>query len=197
MKLKDGTHIDIRGCAASFYTPELEKLVCGQRRDRYELLPEIPPSDRAAFVIAAIDSFPVIRRFLASRKHGRPAIAIDNEYDVQDLLFCLLRSVFHDARLEDWTPKHAGSAKRIDIVLPSQKVIVETKFVRDAAHARAVADELKIDIESYHAHPSCGTLIAFVHDPAQHIIDPEQIMTDLSGHRAKGKAQFDVRVLIR
>lgn len=197
MPMKDGTVVDIRGCAASFYTPELEQLVCGQRRDRYEVLPEISPANREALVIGAIDNFPVIRRIIAERKHGRQAFPIENEYDVQDLLFCILRSVFADARIEDWTPMHAGTSKRIDIVIPSLRVVLETKFVRDGRHARMIADELKIDIESYHSHPSCGTLIAFVHDPHQHIVDPEQIMRDLSGHREKGKASFNVEVLVR
>lgn len=197
MPLKDGTVVDIRGCAASFYTPELEQLVCGQRRDRYEVLPEISAANREALIIGAIDNFPVIRRLVAERKHGRPAFAIETEYDVQDLLFCILRSVFSDARTEDWTPMHAGSSKRIDMVIPSLRVVIETKLVRDGRHARAIADELKIDIESYHSHPACGTLIAFVHDPHQYIVDPEQLMRDLSGHRAKGKASFNVEVLVR
>jgi hypothetical protein len=73
----------------------------------------------------------------------------------------------------------------------------ETKIIRDAGHARRVADELKIDIESYHAHPMCKRLLAFVFDPHSHIVDPNAITKDLSGVRIKGDHKFDVQVIVR
>lgn len=196
-KLKDGTVVDLRGCAASFYPQGMEALLCGQRHDRYEILPKISTTDRNALVIAAIDNFPVIRRFLENRKHKRPPITMENEYDTQDILFCLLRASFNDASLEEWTPPHAGSSKRIDIVLPSIQTVLEVKHIRDRRHAKRVGDELKIDIESYHTHPKCKQLIAFVHDPEQYIVDPEPLMRDLSGFRKKGESEFEVHVLVR
>lgn len=86
MKMKDGTIYDARGCAASFYPPEIEALVCGQRPDRYEVLPNLQNLDRKSLVIQQIDYFPVLARFLSCRKHQRPPYQIENEYDTQDLL---------------------------------------------------------------------------------------------------------------
>ncbi len=196
-RTKGGSVVDIRGCAASFYPAGMEALICGQRGDRYELLPEISTANRSALVMSAIDNFPVIRRFLENRKHNRPAFRMENEYDTQDLLFCVLRASFSDISLEEWTPPHAGSSKRIDIVLPSIETVLEVKHIRDKSHGRSVANELKVDIESYHAHPKCKQLIAFVHDPEQHIVDPEPLMRDLSGYRKKGSSEFEVHVLVR
>ena len=196
-KLKDGSELDIRGCLASFLTPEMEELVCGQRSDRYELLPNLAGIDKTSLLIQMIDYFPVVARYLSTRGHGKPSFELQNEYDTQDLLFVIVRSVFEDARTEEWTPKHSGKSKRIDIVVPSIGAVIEVKHVRDKVHARGIADELKIDIESYHVHPNCQTLLALVYDPGRYIVDPAEITSDLSGHRVKGTSSFDVRVLIR
>jgi hypothetical protein len=196
-KLKDGTELDLRGCAASFYPPEIEALQCGQRPDRYQPLPDLRGIDKPSLLIQMIDYFPVVARFMAQRGSGRPPVVVENEYDVQHLLFIAVRSVFEDARLEDWTPKHAGASKRIDIVVPSAETVLETKIIRNASHAKSVADELKIDIESYHAHPSCKRLLALIYDPSGYIVDPAAIANELSGTRVKGDSKFEVHVLVR
>lgn len=195
--LKDGTIVDIRGCLASFFPPGMEELVCGGREDRYEYLPNLNVVDKRSLVATVLNTFPTICRFLAQREQGRPNFLVENEYDVQDLLFAQLRPLFEDLKREEWTPKHAGSAKRMDLVIPSEGIVVEVKIVRNKSHAKSFCDELKIDIESYHSYQNCKTLFAFVFDPKSLVVDPEQISADLDGLRVKGTTSFDVRVLIR
>jgi hypothetical protein len=146
---------------------------------------------------SSCNNFPRAARILRERQRNRPPFVVANEYDVQDLLYALLRSVLEDARREEWTPSQAGSAKRIDVVIPSSDVVVEAKFVRSRQHGRTVADELRVDFECYHEHQNCKYLIALVHDPSGHLSDPEQFSTDLSGLRQKGDHSFDVTVLVR
>ncbi len=196
-KLKNASTVDLRGCAASFYGPELESLVCGGRPDRYEVLPNFKSIDKTSLIIQIIDYFPVTSRYLSKRKHSRPPFEIKTEYDVQDLLFANIRSVFEDARIEEWTPKHGGKSKRIDIVVPSCNTIIEAKYIRDENHSKHISDELKVDIESYHAHSKCQSLLFLVYDSNKHIIDPSEISNDLSGRRIKGNSSFDVQVLVR
>lgn len=195
--LTTGDIVDLRGCAASFYSSDMEDLVCGRRRDRYELLPNLDKIDKTSLLVQLIDNFPVVARLLGNRAHNRPALTIENEYDVQDLLYACVRSVFSDARTEEWTQKLGGSAKRIDIVVPSAGVLIETKIARSNNHAKTVADEIKIDIESYHNHPSCRTILVLIYDPYGHITDANAIQTDLSGRRIKGSSTFDVQVMVR
>lgn len=196
--LVDGREIDIRGCLASFYPPGMEALVCGARPERYEELPKLGATrDRLALVQQIVSSFPIAARTLIERNRGRASFEIATEYDVQDLLFCLLRAVFTDVRREEWTPQSAGSAKRIDIVVPSLGALIEAKFVRDAAHARRVADELRVDFECYHLHSSCKHVVPLVVDPKRLLIDPVQFADDLGGLRRKRASSFDVTVLVR
>lgn len=195
--MRDGTVVDIRGCAASFYPPEMEDLVCGGRPDRYELLPNFNNIDQNSLIIHIIDNFRIIALQLAKRRKGKNPFDILDEYDVQDLLFACIRSIFDDARTEEWTPKHAGSAKRIDIVIPSLGVLIESKFIRNLKHAKTVVDEVKIDIESYHSHSSCKSLFVLIYDPKVLIVDPHTIEKDISGHRTKNSNEFDVMVMVR
>ena len=57
---------------------------------------------------------------------------------------------FDDVRPEDYVPEHAGGKSRVDFVLKSEKLVVETKIdpIRQLG-AREVGEELIIDIERY------------------------------------------------
>lgn len=194
----DGITYDTRGCPASFYPDGIEALLSGHCRDRYEELPATGSErDRLAQLIQILNNFPLVARLLRGRQHSRPDYIIENEYDVQDLAYACIRAVFEDAKREEWTPQRAGSSKRIDVTIPSIAAVVEAKFVRDRAHSRRVADELRIDFECYHDRPECRHLLALVVDPANHIADPAQFGADLSGLRQKGEHVFEVSVLVR
>jgi hypothetical protein len=196
-KTKDGHEIDIRGCFASFLTKPLELVVIGARHDRRETLPVATGEGRLHLAIQVLTNFAHAVKAMTARKHGRPNFEISTEYDVQDLLFAVLRSAFEDAKREEWTPSLAGSAKRIDIVISGIRTVIEVKFVRDSNHALRVADELRIDFESYHSHPACGTLLVLVYDPKGLISDGRALELDLSGLRKKGTHEFDVKVMVR
>lgn len=144
-----------------------------------------------------LDQFPTVAKYISGRKNGQSSYLFENEYDVQDLLFVCLRSVFDDVRMEEWTIKHGTKSKRIDIVIPMVSTLLEVKYVRSKQHAKTISDELKIDFESYHVHPNCKTLICFVYDPHGYIFEPDIISQELSGTRVKNKKRFDVKVFIR
>lgn len=177
---------------------ELEELLCSHTNpNRYELLPKINTKDKVAIILDMFDSISNNINFLLKRKHNRPPFKVENEYDVQDLLFVMVKSVFSDAILEEYTSKNAGSSKKIDIVVPSIKVVIEVKYIRNKSHAKSIADEIKIDIESYYVHPYCETLCILIYDPNKNILDPKVIMNDLSGLRIIQKKRFEIKTLVK
>lgn len=184
-------------CAADFLGEQVEALVCGWRLERAERVrPNWSAPDVVALLHEIASSLPVAVRALPKRGEAGSPIEMRDERDVQDVLFLILRSLFTDARREEWVPSAAGNAKRTDLALPNARVLIEVKFVRDRAHAKRVADELRVDIESYHSHPSCGTLFALIWDPGRHLSDPQQIERDLTGARTKAGTSFDVAVRV-
>jgi hypothetical protein len=133
---------------------------------------------------------------LTHRRKGAPTLAFTNEYDVQDLLHALLRPWIGDIRPEEYTPSYAGSSTRMDFLLPTHRLVLETKVVRDSTHAKKIGQELIIDIEHYRKHPDCDRLWCVIYDPQHLITNPNGLCNDLEGTRAIKDGKVDVRVFV-
>lgn len=147
--------------------------------------------------LRVIDTFQELVKKLRTRRKGKVEFAIEDEYDVQDILYVALKPFIPDLVDEEWTPKDAGGSKRIDLVSNVSKLCIETKYIRDNKHARSVGDELKTDIESYYVHKACNTLIAFIYDPRMLILGTGQLENQLSGRREIRGREFNVIVKVR
>lgn len=134
--------------------------------------------------------FHQVARQLRSRYSQRPTLDVEDEYDVQNLLHALLRIHFDDIRPEEWTPSYAGKSGKMDFLLKSEQIVIETKKARKGLDAKVLGDELLIDIQRYQVHPDCKTLFCFVYDPEGKIANPTGIENDLS------KVSSDFKVLV-
>jgi hypothetical protein len=183
-------------CPADFLGEEVEALVCGSRLERAEKLrPDGTHLQAAAVLHQIATSLPIALRVLAGQRESA-GLVVESEEDFQRLLFLVLRSVFDDTRREEWTPSIAGNAKRVDLAVPSAGLLIEAKFVRNRAHGRKIADELRVDIECYHSHPSCEAIFALVWDGNNQLSDPVQLERELSASRVKGAKGFEVTVRV-
>jgi hypothetical protein len=131
---------------------------------------------------------------LAHRRKGRSSLSFSDEYDVQDLLHALLRPWIKDVRPEEFTPSYAGASTRMDFLLPAHELVIETKIVRDRAHAKEIGSELIIDIEHYRRHPKCRTLWCVIYDPEHLITNAEGLKADLEGTRSTPDGEVRVRL---
>jgi hypothetical protein len=158
------------------------------------------PSGGALDVINIIRNmlldFHIAQKRLGDRRKGKENFEIQDEYDMQDLLYFAIRTCFPGVELEDPVPKVAGSSSRVDLVLKGMGIIIEIKYVSEAAKVRGIVDDLKSDIESYYAHPECAYLFCFIYDPKDFIDDPKPIENDLSGPRIKRKKKFTVEAIV-
>jgi hypothetical protein len=133
---------------------------------------------------------------LTHRRKGTQPLSFGSEYDVQDLLHALLRPWISDIRPEEFTPSYAGSSTRMDFLLSAYKLVIETKIVRDRAHAKRVGDELIVDIEHYRRHPACSSLWCVIYDPDGLITNAEGLKSDLQGQRSTPDGMVSVRVFV-
>ena len=127
-----------------------------------------------------ISRFHQVARQLRVRYSDRPTIEIEDEYDVQDLFYGLLKLYFDDIRAEEYTPSYAGSASRVDFLLKQEKIVIEIKKTRKNLGAKEVGEQLIIDSQRYQSHPNCGQLICFVYDPEGRVANPRGIENDLT-----------------
>lgn len=184
-------------CFAAFVGKHIEDLLCGGIQERYEFLNQSYTGDRRFLLLEILEMFSSCSDYIGLREANLHNYLLEREKDVRDLLYILIKGVFSDAKVEEPTQIHAGGSKRIDIVIPKISTLIEIKFVRDSQHAKKIADELKIDIESYHNHSNCKTLHLFVWDKNRLIKDRENFIKDLRGFRKKDTSEFNVEVLVK
>jgi hypothetical protein len=145
------------------------------------------------FASASIDSVQIalvlgerfldVSRQLQKRHGGRATLQVNDEHDAQDLYCALLRIFFTDVRKEEYTPSDAGSASRIDFLLPLHKLAIELKYSRPSMTKQTLGDELIVDRKKYKAHPGVSHLVCLVFDPPGHIENPRGLEADLSGYQ--------------
>lgn len=140
------------------------------------------------------DRFHLIVAQLGINRGGRRSSWIRNEYDVQRLLHALLLLEFDDVRPEEWTPSYAGGAARMDFLVPTEGIVIETKMTRTGLGDRKLGDQLLIDIAKYEEHPKCRTLYCFVYDPGKKVKNPRGLEDDLMRRAAR---KLKVVVVIR
>ena len=150
-----------------------------------------PDTSSSINVVRKICSrFHIVAKQLRYYRHeNRDTIIIEDEYDVQDLLHALLKIFFDDIRPEEYTPSYAGGSSRIDFLIKSEKIAIETKKTRKGLKGKEIADQLIIDIDRYKAaHPDCETLFCFVYDPENLIQNPIGFEKDIN-EKHKGEAE--------
>jgi hypothetical protein len=159
---------------------------------KQEAISTMAGSSLSAGLSQIVSRFHAVAVQLRNRHAQRETLAINDEYDVQDLIHALLRLHFDDIRPEEWAPSYAGGASRMDFLLPSIGTVIETKMTRQGLNARKIGEQLIIDIAKYQKHPQCHHLVCFVYDPAGFIANPTGLENDLNSpdHR------IDVKVVV-
>lgn len=137
-----------------------------------------------------------IKKVTQNRRKGHDNYQINDEYDVQDILYVILKSVFPNLKDEDPIQKNGGKGTRIDLILREQEILIEVKMIKISDYKESkFIDELKIDIESYHGSPWIKTLFCFVYDPFNKTRDIANFR-DLNGTREKIGKKFNVEVIV-
>lgn len=77
-----------------------------------------------------------------------PCLKIENEYDVQRLMYPVIRTVFPNARIEV-TEDSGHHTVRKDIVIDSCNIVIELKCTSETVTERRISDEIAADMVHY------------------------------------------------
>jgi len=137
-----------------------------------------------------------IQKIIKNRRSDHSNFLIKDEYDVQDILYVILKSIFPKLREEDPIPKVGAKSSKIDLILREEKILIEVKMIKanDSNEIKFI-DQLKIDFESYHECKWLDKLFCFVYDPYKKTKDIISFK-DLNGNRAKGSHNFNVEIIV-
>ena len=124
--------------------------------------------------------FHLVVRQLRLRRDDRSTLEVEDEYDVQDLLYALLRLEFEDIATEDWYPRYAAGASRTDHLLQNGHIVIIAKKTRTGLTVRDLMDQIKIDFAHYSGRADCRTVLCFVYDPEGRVGNPRRLESDLA-----------------
>lgn len=137
-----------------------------------------------------------IQKIVKNRRKGHPNFPINDEYDVQDILYVILKSVFPNLRDEDPIPKVGAKSTKIDLILRDENILIEAKMLKESDKNETIfIEQLKMDVESYHQCAWLETLFCFVYDPYKRTKDILNFY-DLNGTREKNGHKFNVEVIV-
>ncbi|RXQ95706.1 hypothetical protein EO244_07540 [Ancylomarina salipaludis] len=137
-----------------------------------------------------------VQKIIKGRRKNHPEFKIEDEYDVQDILYVILKSIFPNLRDEDPIAKVGAKSTKIDLIIREEKILVEVKMIKakDTNETHFI-EQLKVDFESYHECKWLDKLFCFVYDPYKKTKDVSNF-NDLNGQRTKGEHSFDVEVIV-
>ncbi len=137
-----------------------------------------------------------IQKIIKNRRKEHPNFEIEDEYDVQDILYVILKSVFSNLRDEDAISKVGAKTTKIDLIIREERILVEVKMIKDKdSNETHFIEQLKVDFESYHECKWLRKLFCFVYDPYKKTRDISNFH-DLNGDRTKGEHNFNVEVIV-
>lgn len=116
------------------------------------------------------------------RRYGdgkRSTMIIDDEHDLQDALFAILKLFESNIIKEEYVPSYAGGKSRVDFFLPEQELIIETKMANNSLRDKEVGEQLIIDFNRYKELNKSNHLICFIYDKDSNINNPQNLIKDL------------------
>lgn len=142
-------------------------------------------------------NFPnAVQKIIKNRRKGHPEFEIKDEYDVQDILYVIIKSIFPNMRDEDPIPKVGSKSTKIDLILREEKILIEVKMIKETdSNETRFIEQLKVDFESYHKCVWLEKLFCFVYDPFKKTRDISNF-NDLNGKRTKGEHNYNVEVIV-
>ena len=153
-------------------------LIPKQKRDFSD--PVFHPDDPLAALRKVCTRFHLVARQLRLRRDYRATLEIEDEYDVQDLLYALLRLEFEEVGSEDWCPGYGDGAARTSYLLHKERVVIVAKKTKTGVTARELAEQVRIDSSHYSGRADCRTLVCFVYDPEGRIGNPRGLESELT-----------------
>ena len=124
--------------------------------------------------------FHLVARQLRLRKEYRPTLEINDEYDLQDLFYALLRLQFDEVGTEEWSPAYADGARRTSYLLDWDKTVVVVKQTRSGLTTKDLAEQVATDKAHYSARANGATLVCFIYDPDGRVGNPRGLEADLT-----------------
>ena len=156
--------------------------------------------DRCNYVKIILEGiFNNFNRFLiqtkANNRHSKRSDLISelsDEYDVQDLLYGILKLQFDDVISEEPVCSNGGNSSRIDFYLRNSGIFIEVKYAKENLNNKQIKDQYASDILNYFKDDRCKFLYYFIYDKDSNIENQNIFIKDLQ----EGRKENDIKIFI-
>lgn len=147
-------------------------------------------------VISVLNTFPDVVSRLKYRRKGKTPLEVHDEYDVQDIIYVMLKGAFSTLQYEDPTPKDGLTSARSDFVINDLNTYIEAKFISEKGKEKEIQDECTLDIQKYGTQENCYKIVFFVYDPNKFIDNKFSFKASLEKNRSIEGKEIEVITLI-
>lgn len=147
-------------------------------------------------LISILNTFPDVVSRLSYRRKGKTQFEINDEYDVQDLLYVMAKGAFSTLQYEDPTHKEGPNSARADFVINDLGTYIEAKFISEKGQEKVIHDECMLDIQKYGSQENCHKIVFFVYDPHKCIDNQFSFKASLEKNRTVDGKEVEVITLI-
>ncbi len=125
---------------------------------------------------------------------------VEDESDIQSVLYPILRSYFQDLIYEEPMIKVGHTSSKVDFKIPSLNLMIEAKFARDSKDFKKIEDEIKIDIINY-LNPTSDykyyRLIVFIYDTGSSVQEHEITKRDFKKWEKEHEFNLNIQMILR
>lgn len=137
-----------------------------------------------------------VKKITRNRRKGHKEFEIDDEYDVQDLLYIMLKPLFPKMIDEEPTPKVGSKYNKIDLIIREEGLMIEVKMIKESdTDEKKFVEQLKNDIQSYYRYGFLKDLLIFVYDPQNKTKDSQNFY-ELNGAQEIQGIRFEVEAIV-
>lgn len=154
-------------------------------------------SDQIDMIFTVIDKFSTAAKPLLIRRKNKPRIKFNDEYDIQDVLHTILKPFFPSIKSEEVVSGGSKRFLKIDFLITSEKIGIECKFVKSNLKIDKIKAQINDDIQTYHQHQDCSTLIFFLYDKNQIIVDPDSLEKEYTALQKFNKKPMQIYLRVR
>ena len=137
-----------------------------------------------------------IKHLTMYRRKDHIKFEIRDEYDVQDLSYFVLRSIFNKLQFENPHFKSGGTNSRVDLMLVDEGIDIELKMIKQSdTDEKKFIEQIKIDINDYSTWSGLKDFIVFIYDP-QNKTSNRNNFYELGGPHTINDVTFNVHIII-
>lgn len=154
--------------------------------------------DKLSSIFTSLDKFTSSSKSLTSRRKGKTSLIIEDEYDVQDILHTMLYPLFPTINSEQVVSGNDDKHfLKIDFLIASNKIAIETKYIKTKQDTNKLTKELNDDIQTYYKNQDCNELIFFVYDKDLLIYNPDNLEKQYTISQSFGEKRVNIYLIIR